>query len=790
VLERDRHRAALAEALDSITRRRSGRVVLLYGEAGAGKTTVARRFAEENRDRARILWGACDPLFTPRPLGPLLDAAELAGGELARVAADDAGAEQILRALVKELASRPPAVLVVEDLHWADEATLDVVRLLARRMSALPLLLMLTYRHDELPLAHPLRVVLGAMASDASIVRLLVEPLSPAAVALLAQPAGVDPEELFRKTSGNPFFVTEALAAGEQEIPNTVRDAVLARVSRLSPRARALLETAAVVPRPSELWLLRALCGDGVDGVGECTNAGMLRAERQAVSFRHELARLAMEESLPADRALELHRCALDALASPPSGTPDHARLAYHAEAAGDAGAVLAFAPSAAAHASALGAHREAAAQFARALAFAGPEVPAAYRAELLERRAYECNLAAQQDAAVAAATDAIAIYRSIGDRRAAGNTLRLLSVVLVGRGTISEVEPMAREAVSMLEGLPPGRELALAYATLAQVALNLDDTSSARRWGARAIELGEHLDEPEVLVYALVNIGTAELLDARLTGAQRIDRAIVLARGRLPPPDAAASIARAHVCAAWATTRTRSYAMADRYIRGGLEHCADGDLPMWQHYLLAYSSRSQLDQGRWSDATEMAATVVRDPAAERLARITALVVLGLVRARRGEADAQTPLHDAITLAVASGMPQAIGPARAAWSEMTWLRGDRSTISEAEAEAIRVRDPWLAGELWRWRSRNDATATRPKRVAAPYALELSGDWAAAADAWHALGCPYDEALALARHDDADAVRRALRQLRRLGAHDAARIVARRLRTRRAQLRQS
>ena len=183
-------------------------------------------------------------------------------------------------------------------MHWADEATLDVLRLLARRVETVPALVIASYRDDELDPAHPLRIVLGELTTTQNVGRMKLVLLSPGAVAQLAEPYGVDADELYRKTAGNPFFVIEALAAGAEGIPETVREAVLARAARLSPAARTVLEAVAVVPPQAELWLLEALAGEAVNGLDECLTSGMLTSESAGVAFRHELARLAVDESV------------------------------------------------------------------------------------------------------------------------------------------------------------------------------------------------------------------------------------------------------------------------------------------------------------------------------------------------------------------------------------------------------------------------------------------------------------------------------------------------------------
>ena len=392
LLERSRELSTLGDWLSAVVSSSHGRLALVGGEAGVGKTALLRRLRHEHRDGPRFLWGGSEALFTPRPLGPLLDIAELTGGELAEVVATDAKPHDVVGALIRELGSRAPTVLVLEDLHWADEATLDVLRLLARRISTVPALALASYRDDELDRGHPLRIVLGELGTGEEVSRLTLAPLSPAAVAKLAEPHGIDADELYRTTAGNPFFVTEVLAAGEGKTPPTVRDAVLARMARVSPVARTLLEAVAVVPPQAELWLIDALAADAADSLEECLAAGMLAAVSGGVAFRHELARLAVEETLPPNAKLALHRRALAALASRSEGAPDIARLAHHAEAAADTEAVLRFAPEAAVRAAAVGAHREAAAQYARALRFAEGLSPEA-RGELLDHRAHECTV-------------------------------------------------------------------------------------------------------------------------------------------------------------------------------------------------------------------------------------------------------------------------------------------------------------------------------------------------------------------------------------------------------------
>jgi DNA-binding CsgD family transcriptional regulator/tetratricopeptide (TPR) repeat protein len=784
LLERAHQLEALDELSHGVAAGHSGRLVLVAGEAGVGKTAFVRQFCDEHEPSARVLWGACDALFTPGALGPLLEVAEAVGGEFEElVTSGGVRPHQVAAATGHELVRRRPTFLVLEDLHWADHATLDVLRLLGRRITTVPALVIATYRDDELERTHPLQIALGDLAARPSVERLKLEPLSPEAIAVLAAPHAVDAGELHLATGGNPFFVTEALAAGEQRIPPTVRDAVLARAARLSPDARSLLEVVAIAPRRVEPWLLEILAEGDVDSLGECLGSGMLTAEPRGVAFRHELARLAFEEGIPPSRRFALHRAALEALSD--HGRNDPARLAHHAEAAGIPELVLLHAPAAAEHASSTGAHREAAAHFGQALQYAD-ELPKDELARLLELASYESYLIDRYDDAIQALERAALLRRELGDQRGEGEALRMLSERLWCPGRVDDSERVARRALALHEALPPGRELAKAYATLAKLYGNGDDADQAAEWGARAIELAERLDDTEILIDALISMGTVESLVGRREGRERLDRGVELARraGR------DADIARALENLATVSVRRRAYDDADAYIAEGLEFCRERGLDLMVFYLDASRTRVLLDRGRWDEAEESATRLLRHPRSSTLPQIVALTVLGLVRARRGDRSAQEPLERAGVLAANRGELSAVGPVSAARAEVAWLGRDVAAVAPATDGAVqlavRLGVPWDAGELACWRRRAGIEETIALSLPEPYALQLAGEHRQAAALWADMGCPYEAALALSDSDDEQALREALQALQDMTAVPAAAIVARRLRERGAR----
>ena len=783
LLERSNELAALGESLAAVNDGPRGQLVLVAGEAGIGKTALIERFCQEHADSARILWGACDPLFTPRPLGPLVDIAQSTGGELEGLVTDGAKPHEVVTALMEELRLRKPTIVVFEDLHWADEGTLDVLRLLRRKVEGVTALILATYRDDQLDHAHPLRFVLGEFATAHAIGRLKLAPLSATAVKELTERYGFDTDELHDRTAGNPFFVTEVLAAGaHQDVPQTVRDAVLARAARLSPAAGALLEAVAMVPPQAELELLRALAGEVIDALDECLTSGMLEPVPDGVAFRHELARLAIEESIPLHRKVALHQKALAALSNPTAGTPDLARLAHHANGAADIDAVVRFVPAAASRAASLGAHVEAAALYRGALRFAD-RLPPPARAEMLESYSHECYVTDQPDEAIEALRGAVDLHHELDDSRREGVALCSLSQILWCPGRTTESEQAAQDAVTLLEQLPPGRELALAYSVLAQFHMNAEDRDAALAWAARATELAERLDDAEIAIHSSINTGTVELLNDDPAGLAKLEECAELARHAELDGEAA----RAEANLIWAATRQRSFALADRHLESGLKYANERGLDLWRTYLLTFRACSELDRGRWPEAVETAAHVLRARVPSTLPRALALAVTGLVRARRGEADAWPLLDDALALVEPTGELQRTGPVAAARAEAAWLQGRPEMIAGATEAAFELalrRDAgWLIGQLALWRWRAGLLQEAPPGAAEPYAAQIRGDWARATELWTEIGCPYEAALALAEADDDASLRQALETLQSQGAAPAAAIVARRLRTR-------
>ncbi|MEW6632205.1 MAG: AAA family ATPase, partial [Pseudomonadota bacterium] len=393
--------ALLADAVRGL-----GRVGAVLGEAGAGKTALAEAFAERVEQEARLLRSACEDLSIPDPLGALYDLAREAQWELPR--AIDARQGQRLPLFSDALdvfEAKGPSLLIIEDLHWADDATLDFVRFLGRRIATTHILLLVTARTDRSEGQMRVRRALGEIPAG-NLQRIEVPLLSEKAVLSLAESADRDGGAIYRATAGNAFFVTELLAAeSDTALPASVRDAVLARAERLSTGARSMLDAVSVFPRRADAWALSGLCGVASAGqLAECVSHGLLEDLGDGYAFRHEIARRAIEMTLTPSLQREFNRRALTALQENPGVAT--ARLVHHAVEGQDLEAVRELAPNAAREASRVGAHRDAAGYYEVALRYSD-ELPMENRAALYEGHAFECHLIGRIDAAIEAQSQA-----------------------------------------------------------------------------------------------------------------------------------------------------------------------------------------------------------------------------------------------------------------------------------------------------------------------------------------------------------------------------------------------
>lgn len=757
------------------------RIALVSGEAGIGKTSLIREFVAARKDQVRILWGGCEALFAAHPLAPLHDIAAQISTSFAGRIASASGRHEIFNACLDQFARlQGLSVVIFEDMHWADEATLDLVKFLGRRLDRMRVLFIVSYRDDEVNERHPLRAVIGDLPTRA-VSRIPLSPLSKAAVRQLAAAAGREADGLHELTGGNAFFITEILATPANQVPATVRDAAIARTARLSAPARRVAQLASIIPGKLERWLAEEVAAPSLEVLHECLDAGMVEHPDHSLGFRHELARRAVESSVPLVQRRALNEQVLAALMRHPERKVAIARLVHHADQAGDEAMVLDLAPVAAEKAAAVGSHREAALFLGTALRH-GAGLPDRRRALMLERLSYECYLTDQIPESTTAREEALSLWRASGDRLREGDNLRWLSRLAWFRGDKQTADIRAEQAIAVLETLPPGRELAWAYSNRAQLHMLANDTVPTLEWGRKALVLATALGDTEIQAHALNNIGSIKFSNNDVSGGNDLERALQmsLAGGYEE------HVARAYANLSGVQVRRHDFARAEEYLKAGISYCEEHDLDSWGRYMVAFRADVSLALGRWDAAAEDADMIMQSPASAPVIKIPAQAVLGRLRARRGDPAIEAPLADAYRLAKGTGELQRLGPALTAYAEAAWLHDiDFSHMLPGLIETYRISlersDYWMTDELGYWLWRHGQAVQLPAEPLTPFALQMSGDWKGAARAWASLGCIYEEAISLADSGEEKTLRAALVMFERLGAAPMAARVRRMLR---------
>jgi DNA-binding CsgD family transcriptional regulator/tetratricopeptide (TPR) repeat protein len=778
MLEREAELSVLAESVRAAADG-NGSVVLVFGEAGIGKSSLVDALRARLPAEGRMLVGYCDDLATPRTLGPFRDLVGSVGTELSRAVTEGGDRDRLLTALRAELSwPEHPAVLVVEDVHWADDATLDALRYLIRRMAGLPAVLVMTYRDDELGREHALHGLLGQASRSDLVRRLPLRRLSAGAVRALSADSPVSATDLYALTSGNPFFVQELLASATgNQVPPSVADAVLARVRSLDPGTQDVLEQLAVVPAALDRWLVDALVPGPATGTVAALAAaeqhGLLTVSARRVSFRHELTRRAIEGAVPSARLIALNQRVVDVLTRREGS--DLSQIVHHAAQAGDTGAIAAYGPAAARDAARAGAHQQAVAHFGLVLEQAGRFEPGE-RAALLEQYAVESYTIGAAAQAVEAMRGAIELLASGGDRGRLGADLRWLSRMRWMALDRAGAEQAGQEAIDVLEPDGDPALLALALSNQSQLLMLANRAVESIPYGERAVALAREVNDAATTSHALANIGTARWMLGDPAGQHTLDEALRIALDAGDTEDAC----RAYVNIVWNLVDYLRLDEAERYLTAGMKLAAEREFLGFLDYMQSGRARLDFARGHWDEAVRRAELVLD---AHPNTRCTALMLLGWIGTRRGEPGAAGLLESAWQMAVQADELQRTAPVAAARAEDAWLRGDHAAVRDlvrpVYAEAERLASAVHQAELGYWLAR----AGQPVTVGGdhPYAIQAAGRWREAAAAWAAAGCPYEQAAALAESPDPEPLLAALGILDELGARPLATRVRARLR---------
>ncbi len=766
LLERDEPMQQLLVLAEQAKQGRGG-LALVSGEAGIGKTSLLQLLRSKIQSKQRVVWGGSDALFTPRPLGPLHDMSASFNPKIRYLLTEGAQPSTLYTLMLEELENASAGtILIFEDMHWADYATLDLLKFLGRRISMLPTLLVISFRDDEVNGDHPLARVIGELPTDHTA-RINLQPLTKHAIKTLGLPPGYKIDDLYKVTGGNPFFVSELLSYQHNPdslIPASIKDAVNARLVRLSSEERSLLETISVIPGAIPLNLLETLVGPSGETLAmACIGRNLLVQDTsETLRFRHELSRLATLARVSTTQQKKLHEKVLDTLLlefnkqkKPIEAYSNLDQLVHHAAGAFNSEQVLKFAPTAARTAASLGAHSEAADHLATALRFinnASPELAA----QLYENWAYEAGLALRiDDDVLDARRHAISLWRALNRPEKVGENLRWMSRLHWYRGEASEASHYADEAIQVLESTPESAEHAMAYSLRSQLHMLNDRMDDAIAWGEKALKLANEYDNVEVEIHALNNIGSALVFRNNPEGISKLERSLALALQEGLHEHAA----RVYTNLSEYAVDFRNFELAERTLAKGIAYNNQHDLFAWRDYLLGRLALLRMDQGRLQDAQTIAAGVLKSDRLTLLMRLPALSVLAKTQMRLGAQSAHKNFIDALTDALATDEMQYIVPIRLGLIEFSWLNNKTKNALE-HLEYLNELGPenmhfWNLGETSVWAHRLDFSldVSFHQELPQPHQLEIDGNFLAAAQSWKTLGLPFAAALTLMQIKD-------------------------------------
>ncbi|MGW6278480.1 ATP-binding protein [Kribbella sp. NPDC055071] len=750
----DRMQAAALDATDG-----RGSVLTISGEAGIGKTALVDALVESLGAEMLVLRGTCDDLLAPAAFRPLREAL----GDL-YVQPTDSGPGGTLAALMELTAGTGSAVLIVEDVHWADDSTLDALQYLARRISQYAILLVLTYRDDALDTRHPLRPLLGALIS-APTLRIKPARLSPAAVASLASGTSWNPDELFALTGGNPFFLTEALESSGT-LPGSVVEMVLARVRDLDRDGIELLEQLAVIPTPVDRQLIADLLGDQDLALEEVERRGLLVEVGDKVTFRHEIARRAVEQSTSKLQRRRLNQNVVRLLLE--VAEPELPRVLHHAVEAGDTETLLRFAPLAAAEATNAGAHHQAVTALEAVLPHIERLSPT-QQADIVDDYAWELHIAGRFLDAMQASRRALALREALGDADRLTKTLLRRARQLIMFDDLTAAEDVLERTVQLAQEaslLSPAAEAQSMDGIIKMTRGATSDALAVLESAGRAAKVAARSD---IVVLSLCFRGIARVMQADPRGLTDIRESVELAIDE----DEHESTGRAYSNLAETWFRFHCWDDLPQWLERGTEFTTRHGY--WASAVLidAYRAQLELRRGHWDAAEGRIRQLLDSTDDSTQPHAYSRTALGRLLARRGDPGAEKILESVWQRAMSRGAAVALADAGAGYAEWAWLN-DRADIAPA-IRGVFLSHPAanapLLSELRRYLARAGAPLPPPDGTLPSdgFTLGDAGSHVAAAEFWLQLGDPYERALALAESNDPMNRRNALRILSQLGA---------------------
>lgn len=768
LIEREAFLTLMQAKFEAITAG-EGHCILLTGEAGIGKTSLVRAFCREIKNDCKILQGTCDALFTPRPLAPLYDVAwQMQSGIMNKVTGKTDRAALFTGFLQKLSAQKGPVALIFEDIHWADEATLDFIKFLVRRITHIHCLFILTFRDNEIHSAHALRNVLGQLPFD-SFTRLQLTPLSRHAVEKMAQEKGYSGEDVYSISGGNPFYVNEILASYSPGVPDNIKDSILAVFNRHDEKTRRVWEILSVLPSGIETKYLEKMVPLYAESIEYYLNSKILIIDNGYIFFKHELYRRTIESVLSPFVRIALNKNILSLFRENFEESGEIERIVHHAKNANEYEVVSHYAPLAAAHAAALGSHIEAAKLYYTAIEYyQGGDKDKLI--ELYELYAYECYLTNKHKDAIIYTQKALNLWKEKNELEKMGNCMRFLSRLWWFEGNRKLVEDFGIQAIEIFDKQPSSKAKAMAYSNMAQLRMSMDLSDECIAWGKKAIAIAKEVGDEETLAHALNNMGSALMLDepSRQKGIGLLMQSLEISLKNSYHEHAA----RVYILLGANGVTIKDYDLAKKALAEGILYCEERDLDGQKLYMQSSLARLNLETGNWAEAYDMAERLLQNESLLPVIKIVALTVLATIKIRRGSQDATPLITEARAMAFDAMELQRIIPVFLILMECEWITGKSFAETDGLAGAVNT----IIGlgkfrkksRLYFWLRKTGRERLLPKGGYEDGGEKYTNDIVKDVALWEKWNSPYEQALALFEGNDAGK-KKALAMVQALGA---------------------
>jgi DNA-binding CsgD family transcriptional regulator/tetratricopeptide (TPR) repeat protein len=645
-------------------------------------------------------------------------------------------------------------VLLFEDIHWADEATIDFIKFISRRIDQLRCLFVLTYRDNEIHAGHPLMNMFGHLPAG-RFTRITLPPLSRQAVKHLAEEKGYDGDKVYQVTGGNPYFVTEILSSYSEGVPVNIRDSIISAYNRTSAKTRQIWELLSIIPGRFESRYLERFDSGYLEAIENCMQLQILIVSKGQIYFKHELFRRTIEDSLSPLKRIALNKKILDLLFDDFKYHNEIERIVHHANNANQFDLVVKYAPVAASRAAVVGAHTEASKLLATAIeSYQGDD--SKIKIELFEDYAYECYLTNNIGQALLYAGKTLELLRNHADVLKTAGCMRFVSHLYCCSGDWKTAIDIGREAVELMSNYPACKEKALSFCNMAQLKMHWGETAEIIDWAEKAKKTAEEVNDEEALCQSQIIMGSIQMNtpSSRNEGWELIQKGLSIALKNSFDEQAA----RAYLKMAINGLRLKDYRFVKNILHEGILYTDERELGFWKLSMLSVKAKLNLETGNWNDALTIAEKLLNTEYKGSF-NLFGMVVVAQINLRTGRPGALEMLMKAKDLAYERFDLQALISIVIALLEYEWLSGEKIMESSEMVTLIAVIDRCIyfmdANEFAFWLMKARNQHMKVKTVYDAYHVSNVTSARKAAVHWNKLGNPFMHAQTLFDGDDED-----------------------------------